>query len=394
MNFEPQKFFIGLMDFFSILLPGALLSFFLRDDLDATVLGKSLALEGTQGWAAFLFASYLLGHLIFLLGSWLDDFYDWARRYTLNTQIQMLARRGKLLPTFIRAMIWLVFKGERNLAVSLAGKIKNAVLGPLRAGAAINTFQWSKVFLSTENPEGLAAVQRFEADSKFFRSFVIVMLVLLVKLPCQSQWPLKEATAFIIFLLILSLWRYMEQRLKATNQAYWSVIALASQGGKITLPPWVPKGPTHAGGVVFRERSGEKQFLLVETKNDPNLWVLPKGHVEEGENEREAAVREMREETGIWARIVRDLKTVSYKLNGADVTVQFYVMEWAGRGVRDDKFRKHVWLPLPDAIKRASHDETGQLLRDAEEALRLPSASGSGAAKPSEKQDATSQPTP
>lgn len=33
MNFDPQKFFIGLMDFFSILLPGALLIFLLRSEM-------------------------------------------------------------------------------------------------------------------------------------------------------------------------------------------------------------------------------------------------------------------------------------------------------------------------------------------------------------------------
>jgi hypothetical protein len=33
MNFEPQKFFIGLMDFFSILLPGALLTYLLMGEV-------------------------------------------------------------------------------------------------------------------------------------------------------------------------------------------------------------------------------------------------------------------------------------------------------------------------------------------------------------------------
>ena len=49
---------------------------------------------GAQAWAAFLFASYLFGHLVFLLGSWLDEFYDWAPRYTLNTEITLLAPNG------------------------------------------------------------------------------------------------------------------------------------------------------------------------------------------------------------------------------------------------------------------------------------------------------------
>lgn len=47
-------------------------------------------------WAAFLFASYLFGHLVFLLGSWLDEFYDWARHHTLNTQIALLLRLAAL----------------------------------------------------------------------------------------------------------------------------------------------------------------------------------------------------------------------------------------------------------------------------------------------------------
>ena len=72
---------------------------------------------GAEAWAAFSFASYLFGYLVFLLGSWLDEFYDWARRYTLNTQITLLARRSRPLPWPARALIWLVFKRERNLAV-------------------------------------------------------------------------------------------------------------------------------------------------------------------------------------------------------------------------------------------------------------------------------------
>lgn len=81
MNFEPQKFFIGLMDFVSILLLGALLTWLLMDEVGPVVLGdRYTQLAGAQAWVAFLFASYLLGHLVFLLGSWLDEFCDWPRR--------------------------------------------------------------------------------------------------------------------------------------------------------------------------------------------------------------------------------------------------------------------------------------------------------------------------
>ena len=93
MNFDPQKLFIGLMDFFSILLPGALLTYLLMGEVGLVVLGDRYArLAGAEAWAAFLFASYLFGHLVFLLGSWLDEFYDWARCYTLNMVIMVILR--------------------------------------------------------------------------------------------------------------------------------------------------------------------------------------------------------------------------------------------------------------------------------------------------------------
>ena len=57
MNFNPQNFF-GLMDFFSILLPGALLTYLLMDEVGPVVLGSRYTqLAGAQVWAAFLFAS-------------------------------------------------------------------------------------------------------------------------------------------------------------------------------------------------------------------------------------------------------------------------------------------------------------------------------------------------
>jgi 8-oxo-dGTP pyrophosphatase MutT (NUDIX family) len=398
MNFEPQKFFIDLMDFFSILLPGALLTFLLMDVAGPVVLGDRYEkLAGAEAWTAFLFASYLLGHIVFLLGSWLDEIYDWARRYTLNTQIRLLARRDRLLSWPARALIRLVFKHERNLAVEQAGKIKKQILGRLQAKNAINTFQWCKALLKIESPESLAVVQRFEADSKFFRCFTVVLLLLLATWPPhplpngKHAWTLAGIPV-VLGLVILSLWRYMEQRLKATNQAYWSVITLTAKNGSLRLGKegQGAANPTRVGGVVFRIRDGKAEYLLVEAKDDPAQWVLPKGIVENGEKHQETAVREVHEETGVWARIgiyqprpskiseeewlemiakrrlAADLGNVSYTVNGAVVTVRFYLMQAVGRGLRKEKERRHAWLTLENAIKRASHNETRELLQSAE----------------------------
>ena len=50
-----------------------------------------------------------------------------------------------------------------------------------------------------------------------------------------------------------------------------------------------------AGGVVMQKKTGH--ILVVEQLN--HIWSLPKGHIDPGENELQAAVREIKEESGI-----------------------------------------------------------------------------------------------
>lgn len=168
-------------------------------------------------------------------------------------------------------------------------------------------------------------------------------------------------------MILLALWRYMEQRFKATNQAYWAVITLTARNDMVSLLKTVALAadvPTHAGGVVYRERGGEVQYLLIEASDTPDVWVLPKGHVEESESPRETAVREVREESAIWGRIRADLGRVSYPIRGTNVVVQFYLMQAAGRALRrrPDSFRRFVWLSLDKAVQRARHVESRGLL--------------------------------
>jgi hypothetical protein len=68
----------------------------------------------------------------------------------------------------------------------------------------------------------------------------------------------------------------------------------------------------------------------------------------------------------VWARNVHDVHDVSYSVNGTVVTVHFFLMEAVGRGLRKDKDRQHVWLTLAEAVARASHIETRELLQAAD----------------------------
>lgn len=54
---------------------------------------------------------------------------------------------------------------------------------------------------------------------------------------------------------------------------------------------------TSAGGVVYRLESGDPVYLLI--RDSYQNWGFPKGHLEKGERAEDAALREVREETGI-----------------------------------------------------------------------------------------------
>lgn len=381
MNFEPQKFFIGLVGFFSIIMPGALLAYLGKDWMAETFLQESrFRLDGAEGWLVFLFVSYLLGHFAFLVGSLLDDLlYRPLRDATYRGQLRRLAEGRKLSDPRLRRFAELpwIFWRNPDGAVLHAERIKAAALTPLGASSAINAYQWCKVRLSSEHPEGLLAVERFEADSKFFRSFSVVLFVLFLVL----LWQLRIIAAAACALLVIpALWRYADQRFKATQQAYWFVIGLEGErvkgdssalGRRLVAPVPDADGITHAGGVVYRRRAKAIEYLVVEASGGTGEWVLPKGHIEPFEDRRETAVREVREEAGVWARIVQAIDDVDLLVGSRSLAVRFYLMEAveevaAPLGEPAGEGRRQRWEILEDALAAATHEETRELLAKAD----------------------------
>ena len=66
-----------------------------------------------------------------------------------------------------------------------------------------------------------------------------------------------------------------------------------------------------AGGLVLRRSESTYDALLIG-RGTPRVWTLPKGHLEARESTEQAALREVREETGCWAEILTRLNEISY----------------------------------------------------------------------------------
>ncbi|HEX8747973.1 MAG TPA: NUDIX hydrolase [Pyrinomonadaceae bacterium] len=71
------------------------------------------------------------------------------------------------------------------------------------------------------------------------------------------------------------------------------------------------KEQVSAGGVVFRTRAGKLYVALISV-GEQARWQLPKGIVEKNEPHEAAAMREVREETGLETEMVAPIDTVEY----------------------------------------------------------------------------------
>ena len=150
-----------------------------------------------------------------------------------------------------------------------------------------------------------------------------------------------------------------------------------------------------AGGVVVRRKTGTWWVAVIEpyfaedslpqpNKKRPRkvTLCLPKGTIDPGETPLQAALREVREETGITARDVAKLVDSKYTYirnwgDGARVfkVVSFYLMRYeSGRidDVSDDmrvEVRQALWLPLEEAPKKLAYGGERQVVRRAQKYL-------------------------
>lgn len=147
-------------------------------------------------------------------------------------------------------------------------------------------------------------------------------------------------------------------------------------------PNYPIKRAVSAGGLVVQDRADGRWALLIARRSAARVlqWTLPKGGLETGETLEEAAVREVREETGIHADIAGPLGVVDYWFVWRPDEVRYhkYVHYYVMRPVsghlseRDDEAEHVAWLPIDDALALMSHPNE----RDLVATLREGSLSG------------------
>jgi len=125
-----------------------------------------------------------------------------------------------------------------------------------------------------------------------------------------------------------------------------------------------------AGGVVYR-RGRDGVEVVVCGRTSEGIWGLPKGTPDAKESLEEAAVREVREETGLQVAIETKIGTIEYWFAREGVRyhkfVHYYLMVATGGSLEDHdwEYDSVEWFPLEEACSTLSYANDVEVVRKA-----------------------------
>jgi len=137
-----------------------------------------------------------------------------------------------------------------------------------------------------------------------------------------------------------------------------------------------------AGAIIFKREDNGVLFLVIYS-NRNKIWGFPKGHLEQAETEKEAALREIKEETGLAGlKFINGFRkeavyfTVSKRLpfKGQDIEkhAAYFLCEIENQDVTVDgrEISDHRFLPLGEAMELVRFDNLKKILRRAYDYLQ------------------------
>jgi 8-oxo-dGTP pyrophosphatase MutT (NUDIX family) len=151
------------------------------------------------------------------------------------------------------------------------------------------------------------------------------------------------------------------------------------------MSAFVTKEQVSAGGVVYRRRGARVEVALISVGEEAR-WQLPKGLVDRDESPEAAALREVREETGLICELVAPLEEVEYwyfSKGGArrvrfHKRVHFYLMRYLSGETdeHDDEVNEARWVGVEEAATMLAFKGERRALEEALEKLGASAGGG------------------
>lgn len=139
----------------------------------------------------------------------------------------------------------------------------------------------------------------------------------------------------------------------------------------------VVREPT-AGGIIFRHnpKTGGIEFLLIQDAKD--RWTIPKGHIEEGEDSKQTAEREIREETGLQEmEMLNWLGKINFRYRRVQslvlMTTEIFLVRAKGDTdalTPEDWMNGIKWFEFKEALDKIEYEDIGKLMLVAQSKIR------------------------
>jgi len=341
---KPSDFYIGVIDFFSVMLPGAVFTYFLEGSFYGDIFGVGKVFPEPDSepakWLVFLTSAYILGNLIFMVASLLDLSYNRIfRKLVFQTRHDLSYR-----------MAHSIQNQHLNIEFKLRGLLASRIMpeneyilvrNSPKQQEIFNTFKWSQHFLLFDNPRALAEIERTVADSKFFRSLVVTFLALGGMLLYRET--IIPGTVCLA-LAALSYYRYGELRFKSTEKAYEMIIT------RHHLQPSADNGDARDAEIGYQDIKSEITSDFAARYSD-KLAFLSHG--------TKSGIKQISVESEMPSPIKADRAAELYCLLGTGVLKRI-----SNSGVESTKI-------LPNAIIPIARGEVFSILRSSTEPIDL-----------------------
>jgi 8-oxo-dGTP pyrophosphatase MutT (NUDIX family) len=121
-----------------------------------------------------------------------------------------------------------------------------------------------------------------------------------------------------------------------------------------------------AGGIISGVGSNSGKIAVVRRRRYSGEVGLPKGKLNEGETEAEAALREVEEETGLRAILRQRIGSTQYSVDGKPKTVTYFMMDAPDDAVARPHDSREIhaveWLTPVEAVAALTHDDDRTLV--------------------------------
>lgn len=128
------------------------------------------------------------------------------------------------------------------------------------------------------------------------------------------------------------------------------------------------------GAIIFYKTKQNTKILLVKNNNG-RYWSFPKGHIEDGENEQQTAIREIKEETGLEVTIFDNFREISEYCPFGKIRkrVVFFLARAFTDNVKiqEEEIDSYIWVDLQQARKMCTYDNDLRIIEKAETAIHL-----------------------